>query len=435
MTLTEAAHWTKRLIWFVLAGFILFFILVMVLIGRSRPQHLPQYLYPDFACTQTRDEFLKHGEALHQNLLDNTTHYNLESGADAFTLETQTGRIARLPEVINVYRYNNPGQLLTVQDDARNLAEELNFNPEDMQPVTSATYRWSDQYHRTLTVQARNFVFDFEVDLSKESAKPDRNDLPTEDRAIQTARDFLSRTNLLTRDYSRATPQTLDIAIEPDGTFREGQYKQETDLIRVDFVREASMITIPSNVENAEEIRDMLERQGHRSTEDETSTPAGRITLYKFKTPIVTENDYSANISVYVGSNHEEIRGRDIGRLYGIKYRNWILENDYCGTYKLLTPAEVLTRVQNEDAYLMYLNEKDGDNVLQDGTKNVRNFTIKDINIVYYDAPVEQEFLQPVYAITGEATFTTGVQGGFVFYYPAIDYDFIQDRRVEEEVE
>jgi hypothetical protein len=36
--------------------------------------------------------------------------------------------------------------------------------------------------------------------------------------------------------------------------------------------------------------------------------------------------------------------------------------------------------------------------------RNVRNFTIMDINIVYYDAPDEQKFLQPVYAITGEAS-------------------------------
>lgn len=429
MTLTEAAHWTKRLIWFVLAGFILFIILVMVILNRTRPQHLPQYMFPDFACTATKEEFLEH------RLSIDSINYTLESSADAFTLETQTGRIAQLPSVINVYRYDNPGQYLTVQKDAESLAEALNFQPERMQRVGTTTYRWADDYGRTLTVQARNFVFDLKVDFSRTSARPPSGDLPTEEEAKTTARDFLSSQNLLTRDYLRNNPETIDITIEANGTLREGKYKQETDLIRVDFFREASMMTIPSNVVNAEEIRNMLERQGHRSTTEDITTPEGRITLFKFNTPIVTNNDYHSNISVYVGGRSSDLRGRNIARIYGIEYKNWILEPEYCGTYQLLDPAQVLTYVQNEQASLMYLNEKDGDNVLQDGTKNVRNFTVKDINIVYYDAPHEQEFLQPVYAITGEATFTTGTTGSFVFYYPAIDYNFVQDRQVQVQQE
>lgn len=429
MTLTEAAHWTKKLIWFVLAGFVLFVFLVILLVNRTRTQQLPQYLFPDFACTPTADEFLRH------KLEIDPINYTLESSENAFTLETQTGRVAQLPEVINVYRYNNPGQYLTVQDDAKKLAEELAFQPERMQRVGTTMYRWSDNYHRTLTVQARNFVFEFKFDFTRPQARPPEGDLPSEDDAKRIARDFLSQAGLLYKDYSRNTPAVMDITIQPDGSFREGKYKQETDLIRVDFVREASMITIPSNVTAAQDIRNMLERQGHRSIEEDIQTPDGPVTLYKFNTPIVTQNDYKSNISVYVGARHEEIRGRNINRIYGIDYKNWIIEPEYCGTYKLLDPAQVLTYVQNQEASLVYLNEKDGDNVLQDGTKNVRNFTIKDINIVYYDAPYEQEFLQPIYAITGEATFTNGQKGPFIFYYPAIDYNFVQDRELDTELD
>jgi hypothetical protein len=382
-------------------------------------------MFPDFACTSTADEFIPHVIKLHEHLREESINYTLETSTDAFTLETQTGRIAQLPEIINIYRYDNPGQLLTVQNDAKNLAKALGFEPEHIQRVGTTTYRWADDFHRTLTVQARNFVFDLKIDLTKSTARPPSEGLPTEDQARQAAREVLSSQDLLTTDYLRHSPQTMDITIQADGTFREGKYKQETDLIRVDFIREASMITIPSNVTGAEEAKLMLERQGHRSREENVNTPRGRVTLFKFDTPIVTLDDYKSNISVYVGAATQERRGQ--ARIYGIDYRNWILEPEYCGTYKLLNPAQVLTHVQNEEASLIYLNEKDGDNVLQDGTKNVRNFTVKDIHIVYYDAPHEQEFLQPVYAITGEATFTTGTTGGFVFYYPAIDYSFIQD--------
>jgi hypothetical protein len=50
-----------------------------------------------------------------------------------------------------------------------------------------------------------------------------------------------------------------------------------------------------------------------------------------------------------------EIRGAP--RVYGIDYKNWILEPEYCGTYQLISPAQVLTYVQNEEASLIYLNE------------------------------------------------------------------------------
>jgi len=435
MTLTEAAHWTKRLIWFALAGMILFVVLVVVLINRSRPQQIPQYMFPDFACTPTREEFIPHIEELQEHLTEEAVEYTLESGADAFTLETQTGRIAQIPEVINVYRYDNPGQLLTVQDDAKDLADALRFEPEEMQRVGTTTYRWADAFGRTLTVQARNFVFELKTDLTRSAVRPITAEVPAEEQARNFARDLLSGQDLLTSDYLRGSPETMDITIQPDGTFRQAKYKQEADLVRVDFFREASMITIPSNVAGAEDARVMLERQGHRATTDEARTPQGRVNLYKFNTPVINRDIYKSNISVYVGRADFQDRGRPTNRVYDIDYRNWILEPEHCGTYKLVNPAQVLTYVQNQEASLMYLNESDGDKVLQDGTKNVRNFTIKDINVVYYDAPHEQEFLQPVYIISGEATFTTGVIGEFLFYYPAIDYEFMRTAQIGEEGE
>lgn len=427
MTLTEAAHWTKKLIWFVAAGFILFIVLVIVIVNKSRPQQLPQYIFPDFACTQTKEEFLRH------KLNIDSIEYTLESSENAFVFETPSGKIDQLPEVINVYRYNNPGQYLTVQDDAKRLADALGFEGE-MQRIGTTVYRWADSNHRTLTVQARNFTFDLKIDLAESTALP-KEALPSEDDAKKTARDVLTNLELLYRDYSDQEPETFDITIEKDGSFREGKYKDETDLIRVDFVRKASMITIPSNVAGADEMRNMWERKGYRSTEEEVQTPDGKLTLYKFNAWMTSIDPFKSNISVYVGGANPDLRGRGINRIYGIEYKNWVVEPEYCGTYKLLTPGEVLTNVQNEKASLVYLYEKDSDFILQDGSKNVRNFRITDIDIFYYDAPHEQEFLQPIYVIRGEATFTTGRTGEFMFFHHAIDYDFIQDRQLPEQEE
>ncbi len=426
MTLTEAAHWTKKLIWFVVAGFILFIVLVIVLINNSRPQNLPQYMTPNFACTNTKDEFLRH------KLEIPSIDYTIESSAEAFSLETQTGRIDQLPEIINVYRYDNPGQVLTAQDEAKNLAEALGFEPDKMQRIGTTVYRWADNENRTLTVQARNLTFELKFDFKEEEARPG-TDLPTEPQAIKIAQDFLTTVYMLHRDYAQEMPTTLDIALDQNGIFREAKYKQETDLIRVDFTRQASMITIPSNIDEAPEIRAMLENKGHTSKEEDAVTPQGRLTYYKFNTQIVTLDPFKSNITMYIGAPHPKLKGRGINRIYGIDYNNWIIEPEYCGTYKLVNPAQVLTHVQNGEASLVYLNENDGDKVLQEGTKNVRSFIIREISLLYYDAPHEQEFLQPVYEIAGEAIFTNGNTGIFAFYYPAIDYDFIQDSAATQE--
>jgi hypothetical protein len=425
MTLTEAAHWTKRLVWFALAGFVLFIVLVIVILNKSKPQQIPRYMYPDFACTNTAEEFVRY------RLDIPSIDYTLEPSADAFTLATETGRIEQIPEIVNVYRYDNPEQILTAQNDAKKLAEALGFDPTKMQNIGTTVYRWADQYSRTLTVQARNFVFDLKFDFTKPNSKPE-GELPTNEQAKQAARDFLSNTSLLTRDYSEIM-ETLDITILPNGTFRQAKYRQEANLIRVDFMREASMITLSSRDTGYEEARDMLIRKGHKVKTEDVQTPEGKTTLYKFNTAITTLDPIKSNISMYIGARHPDLKGRGVNQIYGIEYTNWILEPNYCGTYKLINPALALTYVQNGEASLVFLNEKDGDLVLQDGTKNVRNFHINNISLAYYDAPHELDFLQPVYLISGEATFTAGTKGTFIFYYPAIDYDSIQDSLTTQE--
>ena len=51
-----------------------------------------------------------------------------------------------------------------------------------------------------------------------------------------------------------------------------------------------------------------------------------------------------------------------------------------------------------------------------------------DVLIVYYEDREELDYLQPVYLVTGEAIFTDGTKGSFDFFYPAINYEIVQDR-------
>ena len=85
MTLTEAAFWTKR--FGVIAGgaFVIFIIVILVLTLGQTDTMPPEYLTANFACTETKEEFLDHKL--------NIPSLNLADGSEmVFEISTDTGK-------------------------------------------------------------------------------------------------------------------------------------------------------------------------------------------------------------------------------------------------------------------------------------------------------------------------------------------------------
>lgn len=423
MTLTEAAFWTKKLIYFVGAGFVLFIIFVIVMLSLKKDPTLPQYLTANYACTATRDEFLIH------ELEIPTLELAPGSENAVFELETLTGKGDQLPRIINMYKYNNPGQSLTSQNEAKVIAQRLGFSPDAIQRRGTTEYYWDDPTNaRRLTVQARNLNFKLQTDFRQPNALPTDGELPTEDEAISIARSFLSSAGLLYEDYAKGRPIVKNINIEADGSFSQAFSKRDAELIRVDFVREKSMITIPSNIEGADTMKSQLEKQLYASKTEKMATPDGKIDVYTFDIPVVTLNPEKSNISVYIGPQNKKLKDNNIRNIYGIDYTNWVIDTTSCGTYELIPASTVASLVQEGKGSLIYLNEKNGDDVVDYTPRAVSKFTFFDISLGYYDAPSELSYLQPIYIVSGEATFTNGAKGPFYFYVPAINYDLVTDK-------
>ncbi len=423
MTLTEAAHWTKKLVWFVIPGFFLFFLLITILL-RQETVRDPLYSEANNECTTYAEDFLAH------RLEIPSLPYTANPGT--FRIETDTGRFVQFPDIVNVYRYANPGQTLTSQRDAKLIAENLGFNPETMRRIGTTTYRWEDRYSRELTVEARNLPFLFSVDLTRNTNLPPAGSLPTASDAVNRARAFLRRANLLSSSYANESPTTIDITIEPEGTFREAKARVDADLVRVDFQRMKSMITIPENIEGAQEIKESLERRigdstRYNSRTGQIQTPEGRVDTFTFEIELVTHNPNKSNISMYMGGNNPNLNISDARDIYHLEYKNWIIEPDHCGTYQLVSPDTAIEQIQAGNGSLVYLREKHGDIIVPHRERSVERFDIRNISIRYYDAPDEQAFLQPIYTVYGDAIFSEGEDGEFIFYYPAIDYDLVRD--------
>ena len=98
----------------------------------------------------------------------------------------------------------------------------------------------------------------------------------------------------------------------------------------------------------------------------------------------------------------------------------------------MISPNTAIEKVQAGEASLVSLIDMNGDTVTDYTPRSVKKFTIMYVNLTYFESAQEQSYLQPVYVISGEVIFSNDTKGEFDFYYPAIDYDNVQDK-VEQE--
>lgn len=430
MTLTQAAYWTRRIGVLVAGAVAIFVIVTFVLLGFPSENAPSEYLKANYACTDFKEEFL-------ENKLS-VSSLTLAPGSDlVFEVETVTGKVDSLPRIINVHRFNNVGQSLNSQGESKIIAGKMGFNPDEIQRRGTAEYVWNNPLtYKTLVVQARNLNFNLSTDFTKPGALPTNSALPSDNEATGFATSFLRSKGMLFEDYIKQTPQVVYINVAPDGTLSQARSKIDAELIRVDFYRKASMISIRSDIEGAEIMKSNLEAKLFQATTDSILTDKGRINIYNFDTVVTFQNPSEPNISVYVGPLNKLDTSSDNTNkhIYGASYTYWPIEPTPCGTYTLIPPATALEAVQQGKGSLVYLNEKNGDDVIPYTPQKVRKFTIYNVTIGYFEASAEQKYLQPIYIISGEATLDTGIIGNFHYYVPAIDYANVGDKVIPEAI-
>lgn len=426
MTLTEAAFWTKRFGVIALGASIVFVIVILVVTLQPKKYMPPEYLTANFACTEKREEFLQHK-------LDIPALQLADGSEMVFEILTDTGKIDSLPQIINVYKFNNPTQSLSAQANAKILAKKLNFNPDDIIRKDAVTYIWIDKLgKRNLEIQAKNMNFTFKTDPSVIKSIAETGLLPTEQEAKAKAAEILRTLSVYSDDYSRGTHRTTYININPDGSYSKASSASEAELIRVDFVRKKSMITIASNIVGADlMIQSLTKRTGIEPTQSNIIVNDKKVDVYTYDTVVTFPETQRYNVSVYVGVEDKEKRsgGSSLNSIYQIDFTYWPIQVEACGTYELVSPQKAIEEVQAGKGKLVYLFDKNGDDVVPYTPKRVKKFIVtKDIFITYYESPDELEYLQPVYVISGDVIFDNDIKGTFDFYYPAINYDIVQDK-------
>lgn len=429
MTLTEAAFWTKRFGVIAAIMFVIFVIIILVLTLQPKQSLPDQYLTANYACTEKKEEFLEDSSI-------KITPLRLASGSELlFEITTDTGRIDSLPKVVDVYRFVNRTQVWNSKENAQILASKMGFNPDSV-TTSSTVYSWQDTTQKkNLEIQAKNMNFTLRSDVSMLQKETQGKSVPTEQDAKRRAANLLRNLGIFSEDYSEGTSKATYIKVNPDGSFSKARSADQAQLIKVDFFRNKPMLSISSLLTNSKDMVNYLtNRLDTQPQKTFRNINDQKIEYSIFNTRIAFNRTQNSNISVYVGPASTIVDQSKLpyplADIYQIDYTYHALEQESCGTYELLAPQIALEKIQSgEDGFLVYLYEKDGDDISPYKAQSVRKFMInKDISIVYYEPKEETTYLQPMYLISGEVIFSNDTKGEFDFYYPAINYSIVQDK-------
>jgi hypothetical protein len=260
-------------------------------------------------------------------------------------------------------------------------------------------------------------------DISKELP------VPTENEAIALAKNSIRKLQILGSDFNYNDPSNITtylIDINPDGSYSEAPSLADAELVRVDFHKSKPMISIKEGVENSAAMINTLDNNIGPATEDEIIVNERRIKIFNYSTVVTYQNPSLSNISVYVGP--EDKNSETFKNIYRIDFTYWQLEQESCGTYELVSPTYALEKIQSGEGSLVYLNDKNGDEIEEYQPRSVNKYVIYNIDIAYYEPITQPLFLQPIYVVSGEAVFKNDTRGEFHFFYPAINYDIVKDK-------
>ena len=445
MTLTEAAFWTKR--FGVIAVFLMTAFVVAIIISLNKngdDGDLAKYLVPNYACTQTSQEFLK-------DKLKLTSAVELGEGSQwSFNVQTKEGIVNNLAlEVAYVYRYIDVTQSIQSLAHARTIAQNLGFDETKVKATGDKTmYVVKDNTHEmNLAISAKTENFSYSTDIKYISDTCRKGSVPDYSTALTAAKSALG-SSALNLDMSEwiTDDEPTYISIEKNGDsyyYTKARAKADANLIKIDFSRKRSLISFAKDISAAETWKDKLSAMtGLDYSESSRMIGDSRIDYYTYDTVVGITRLQNSNISVYVGCEDKARENRTTKSIYQIDYAYWPIETEPCGSYPLISANMAVQALQNGNikdmggASLAYLYRKNDDDITDElhDKKNkslvVNQFRIQTVNFAYYELESNLDhliYLEPIYVISGEADLKDGTTATFHFYYPAIDYANVKD--------
>jgi len=297
-------------------------------------------------------------------------------GGPEFLLETPTGELPSFDDRTEVIAMAPQKTTLLGEEKARDLAGELDFGGSGTLSEDRRTLTFRDAPdQRTLAVNVVTQNFTLSTDLSRIASFP-KGRAPSGAQAIETARKTLSQLGLLKFGFEAGNQTTAFYAVQ-DGAAAEVGSISEAQFTEVSFFR--------SLTEVGTTVRPIL-------------PPDPKVGLIRVWITTQQRPDVLNKLAIFYRAQEVEI------------------DKSRVETYPLEGVANAWERVRSEQgiAYVELSGE-------------ISTVAVTGVALAYFDDPVHQDYLQPIYVFSGVARTPNGAEGEFVAYAPAVSSEWLSE--------
>jgi len=285
-------------------------------------------------------------------------------------VETADGKMPEFPDQLPVYLMPPIPQNIKALDEAKNIAKELNFNPNGspLLESTPSVYRFpkvSSPSSLRMNIITKIFSIDYDT-LQNPAVTLGRP--PSIEQATSQVFSYLKGAGLLVGDLEKGVTSGQFYKVEVN-KFVPVSSQSEANLVKVNLFRKNY----------------------------------GPDDAYLGMTPDFPE----ANVWFIVGATGT----RDVIRA---EYYYFPIDSTKSGTYPLLTSQEALDKLNDEKAFL----------VSHSGSS--KNVTVRKIYLAYYDSGQYAEYYQPIVVFEGD--------DNFLAYVPAVEDKFYGKEKGQESI-
>lgn len=278
---------------------------------------------------------------------DNAT--NPPVGGFTYRLNTLSGQLPTLPTQTLVYKIVKPEPSLLALQKAQEKVAKIGFNSSPIR-IQNALYQWANQDTppKKLLLDITSFNFSLSSDFVSDQDIPSAKNLPDENGAIETAKNFFSNISFPDDIDTQKTKTTLlKIA---SGKLTDATSLSTTQVIRVDFFQK-DVDKLPLYYPNPQ-----------------NSIMYALIAAGSSQPQIVEAKFFHHNIS------------------------------EVSSTYPIKTAEEAFSELKNKKAYIASYFGSDA------------NIAIKDVSLGYYLSDEEQNYLLPIIVFEGNNGFFAYVE-------------------------
>lgn len=313
----------------------------------------------------------------------------LNKGSIDYQIQTPSGSLPKSQgNVVTVYGFKSTNLSLLSSTQATHIAQYFNFTSAPTS-TNNDIYIWQQNNQKMIydikTAQYRLSSINAYSQINSDNSNG--KNILTNDGITSAAGSIMQTLpNQISSDYSLASPDLVYLNYASNGSVTEVSDISLSNAVKVIYKRKYNILVV-----DGKNVNDLM-------------------------ASLIGDNPRDGNINMILDSDTATPQSN----LIEFNFSNSIIDPSKTSTYNLKTPTQAWQDVKIGQAYLVSL-VKDGQSpYLPYKQLSVSKFQLQDMYLAYYDGLSKQDYMQPIYVMSGEAVLTDNTNAKFFFYTSAI---------------